>query len=403
MLRVGLTGGIACGKSRVLRRLAAAGFSTIDLDRVAHDVMAPGASAYAGVVAAFGTGILGPDGAIDRKALGTIVFADPHARAVLNAVVHPRVRAVETQRAAALGDAEGLVFVTDAALLVESGTHLRFDRLVVAHCPPAEQVRRIMHRDGLGASAARARVAAQMPVEWKREFAHHAIDTSGSFASTDAQIDDTIEALRALARRTRDPVVVNAERAAQALEAAPVGPGGLSALAVAERIALDACPDMESLAHMMAPPLAGPWYDAASAVAEEAGAAGPILAGTLWALARSGTDAPYLCAVSASMARLGARNRAAVGRGCALGLLFAHVATTATLPEKSGPFVDAWLKDAADWGTAPPNAWLADRLSPRADRGAPDATDGVVEALVGQRLREASGPSRAIAERLLQR
>ncbi|HEY2946548.1 MAG TPA: dephospho-CoA kinase, partial [Vicinamibacteria bacterium] len=101
MLKVGLTGGIACGKSYVLRRLAAAGLGTLDLDAVAHDVMARGGTAHADVVNEFGSGILAADGEVDRQRLGDLVFADPDARARLNALVHPRVREEEARRAAA--------------------------------------------------------------------------------------------------------------------------------------------------------------------------------------------------------------------------------------------------------------------------------------------------------------
>jgi dephospho-CoA kinase len=128
MLRVGLTGGIACGKSHVSRRLASHGLHVLDLDAVAHAITAPGGTAYDDVVRVFGRGIVGADGAIDRKALGARVFADPEALGRLNALVHPRVRDEESRRAGELAGTEA-VLVTDAALLVESGMHTRFDRL----------------------------------------------------------------------------------------------------------------------------------------------------------------------------------------------------------------------------------------------------------------------------------
>ena len=143
MLRVGLTGGIASGKSRVLERFAAAGFVTLDLDRVAHDVMAPGGAAHAAVLAAFGRGVRAADGSIDRKKLGPIVFGDAEARERLNAIVHPCVRDEEARRLAAVPARAGAVSVSDAALLVESGGHLRYDRLVVVWCSPEEQLRRL--------------------------------------------------------------------------------------------------------------------------------------------------------------------------------------------------------------------------------------------------------------------
>ncbi|HSD30174.1 MAG TPA: dephospho-CoA kinase, partial [Vicinamibacteria bacterium] len=113
MLRVGLTGGIGCGKSHVLRRLAAQGFATLDLDAAAREVTAPGSPALAEITAEFGTDILGHDGALDRPALGKVVFADAAARARLNAIVHPRVRAAEARWARALTGREGAVLVTD--------------------------------------------------------------------------------------------------------------------------------------------------------------------------------------------------------------------------------------------------------------------------------------------------
>ena len=187
MLRVGLTGGIACGKSHVLRRLAARGFPTLDLDQASRDVVAPGEPALAAIAEAFGRRVLGPNGALDRAALGAIVFADAGARARLNAIVHPRVRAAEAAWAAARAAAGASVAVTDAALIVETGAHLRFDRVVVVHCDPVEQLARLRARDGLDEAAARARVAAQMPVAEKRLFGHFEVDTSGAVTETEAR------------------------------------------------------------------------------------------------------------------------------------------------------------------------------------------------------------------------
>ena len=176
MLKVGLTGGIASGKSHVLRRLAQAGFQTLDLDAVARDVMAPGGTAYADIVRAFGERILAADGAIDRKALGAHVFADAAARRRLEALVHPRIREAEARYLSA--GAPDSVAVVDAALLVESGQHLRFARLVVVFCEPREQLRRLMARDGLTEADARARLDAQMPPGEKRRFGHFVVDNS---------------------------------------------------------------------------------------------------------------------------------------------------------------------------------------------------------------------------------
>jgi dephospho-CoA kinase len=158
VLRVGLTGGIACGKSHVLRRLRSLGLATLDLDEVSRDVVAPGTPALAEIAAAYGTDVLTADGSLDRAALGQVVFSDPSARARLNAIVHPRVRAAEARWAAARGAAGDAVAVTDATLIVEAGAHLRFRRVVVVHCDPAQQLARLQARDGLDEAAARARV-----------------------------------------------------------------------------------------------------------------------------------------------------------------------------------------------------------------------------------------------------
>jgi dephospho-CoA kinase len=165
----------------VRERLAARGCRTLDLDQAARDAVAPGSEALAEIVAAFGERVL-KNGALDRKALGALVFADPAARVRLNGIVHPRVRELERRWASA--QPKGAVLVTDAALLVETGAHLRFDRLVVVHCEPAVQLARLRARDGLDERSARARIDAQMPVAEKRGFGHFLIDSSGAPADT---------------------------------------------------------------------------------------------------------------------------------------------------------------------------------------------------------------------------
>src|SRR5262245_43257999 len=136
MLRIGLTGGIACGKTHVRRRMAARGLPTLDLDETAHALTAKGGAAVDAVAAAFGKKVLARDGGVDRKALGALVFRDEPARLRLNAIVHPLVRDAEADWSAARANEGAALAVTDAALLVESGMHLRFDRLVAVHCPP---------------------------------------------------------------------------------------------------------------------------------------------------------------------------------------------------------------------------------------------------------------------------
>jgi dephospho-CoA kinase len=191
MRRVGLTGGIATGKSTVRRRFAAHGVPTIDADTLAHAVIAPGTPGAAAVVSRFGPEVVRPDGSINREALGRIVFADAAARADLEAIIHPAVYAAIVEWFAAL-PAETTIAMADIPLLFETGRAGDFDRVVVTTCDPAEQLRRLVHRDGLSVEAARARVAAQWPLAEKVRRADHVIDTGRSQAETDAAIDELL-------------------------------------------------------------------------------------------------------------------------------------------------------------------------------------------------------------------
>lgn len=197
-LAVGLTGGIACGKSVVTRELARLGAIVLDADEIAHKLMQPGGPAYGPVVERFGREILGPRGAIDRAVLGRRVFADPRERWALNGIVHPLVVQEEErlhQEIRLLGDDR--IVVTDAALLIEAGTHKRFDKLVVVHCSREEQIRRLGHRDGLGRDEALLRIEAQMPVEEKVRLADYAIETLGTEDDTRQQAAELFRALQA--------------------------------------------------------------------------------------------------------------------------------------------------------------------------------------------------------------
>jgi dephospho-CoA kinase len=358
VLRVGLTGGIACGKSHVLRRLAARGLATLDLDAVAHALMAPGGAAHADVVAAFGPGILGTGGTIDRRALGATVYADPSARARLDSLVHPRVRTEEARRAAAW-EAEGCAaLVSDAALLVEAGAHLRFDRLVVVHCPPAEQLRRLVERDGLTEAAARARIAAQMPVTEKRRFAHVALDTSGTVAETEAAADRLAQELREVAARPRPATRPGLRSTLGALvHGAGPGPRGLEPAALAaEAVRTDGF-ELGACARLLRPSAGGPWYRAA---AEGEGAPWPeALAGILaiWSLAR-GLDEEWLASAAASLARLTHAEGPAVAAGCLAALLARDVACGLPLG-RLGEGLAQREPQARRWGEAPPPERIA--------------------------------------------
>jgi dephospho-CoA kinase len=200
MLRVGLTGSIATGKSFVSGVLAGLGGHVVDSDELAREVVEPGGEGLRKVVEAFGAGVLRGDGTLDRPALGALVFGDEGKRALLNSILHPLIMA---EQDAVLNrweqeDPRG-VGIVDAALLVESGGYRRFDKLVVVHCRPELQLERLMRRNNLSREDALARIAAQLPQEEKLKHADFAVDTSGSFDETRARVEEVYEKLRRLA------------------------------------------------------------------------------------------------------------------------------------------------------------------------------------------------------------
>lgn len=184
---LGLTGNIACGKSTVLRLLAARGAATIDADAVYHELIVPGAPLWRALRQRFGESIIGPDGQVDRRALGAIVFADPAQLAALDALTHPAVLAAIHERIAALPP-ETDVVVIDAVKLIESGSAAECDAVWVVVCEPAQQVERLMRRNGLGRAEAEQRVAAQPPLGPKLARADVVLDNSGDLASLEAQV-----------------------------------------------------------------------------------------------------------------------------------------------------------------------------------------------------------------------
>jgi dephospho-CoA kinase len=199
MLRLGLTGGIASGKSAVAAMLREKGFSVLDADSLAHKLIEPGQPAYNEVLQEFGDAVLAPDGRVDRAKLSAIVFNDRAKLDRLNAIVHPRVaefvfRQFDEWQRAGTRDA---AFV-EAALLIESGIQKKLDGLVVAWCEPEQQLQRLLDR-GLSESEARRRIAAQLPVEEKLRLATDRIDCSGSLDETRRQV----EALAAKLRRSQ--------------------------------------------------------------------------------------------------------------------------------------------------------------------------------------------------------
>jgi dephospho-CoA kinase len=196
MKRLGITGGIASGKSAVAGMLRELGFRVIDADALGHEVMEPGTLAFGEIVAEFGAGVVGVDGRIDRRTLGTLVFADAEELKRLNAIVHPRVEE-EMMRLFGEWEKSGVTdaaFV-EAALLVEAGYQKNLDGLVVAWCRPEQQIERLLAR-GLSEVEARRRIAAQMPAEEKLKFATEKIDCSGSLEETRRQVEELAAKLR---------------------------------------------------------------------------------------------------------------------------------------------------------------------------------------------------------------
>ena len=186
-LTIGLTGNIATGKSTVLAYLRGRGAAVLDADKLAHAAMAPDGPAYADVVDAFGAAIVGPSGVIDRKALGTIVFADATQLARLEAIVHPAVFVLAQQ---ALDATDAPVVVIEAIKLLESGRLLRLcDEIWVVVADEATQIRRLMESRGMDEPEARRRMAAQSSQAEKVKQAHRVIDNSGAPADLYAQLD----------------------------------------------------------------------------------------------------------------------------------------------------------------------------------------------------------------------
>ena len=195
MLRVALTGGIATGKSYCLRHFAELGVPVVDADRLARDAVMPGSPGLAAVAERFGKEILAPDGSLDRAALGRIVFEDSRARAALEAIVHPEVYRRIREWFANLPAHP--VAIADIPLVFETGHNHDFDLVVVAACQPAEQVKRVTARDGLSDHEARARLAAQWPIEEKVKRANYVIWTDKGFAETDRQVREVLFRLKA--------------------------------------------------------------------------------------------------------------------------------------------------------------------------------------------------------------
>lgn len=189
MLKVGLTGSIAVGKSFVCDCFRELGCHVMDADEVARKVVQRGTEGLKRIVREFGSDVLDTDGELDRKRLGSIVFADEEKRKLLNSIVHPLVieeqdRWLDECRCV---DPDGIAIV-DAALMIEAGSYRRFDKIIVVWCEPAIQLARLMTRDALSEAEANKRIESQMPQEDKKRFADHLIDTSSGFENTRRQV-----------------------------------------------------------------------------------------------------------------------------------------------------------------------------------------------------------------------
>lgn len=194
MRRVALTGGIATGKTYVRKQFEKLGVPTIDSDILAREAVAAGTPGLTRVIERFGTSILAPDGSLDRRRLGDLVFSDPRARLDLEAIVHPEVRAATERWFASLGGRTPFA-IADIPLLYEVGRDREFDAVIVVASDPETQVRRVMERDGASEGQARQRLAAQLPIEDKVRRANYVIRTDGTFEDTDCQVRDTHERL----------------------------------------------------------------------------------------------------------------------------------------------------------------------------------------------------------------
>ncbi|WP_426244275.1 dephospho-CoA kinase [Nocardioides sp. LHG3406-4] len=193
-VRVGLTGGVASGKSTVSAILAGLGALVIDADVLAREVVAPGTDGLAEIVEAFGPGVVGDDGSLDRPSLGALVFADEAKRRTLERIIHPRVRARAAELEAAAGPDS--IVVHDIPLLVETGQAGAFDAVIVVDVPTAVQVDRMVRLRGMPESDARARMSAQASREERLAAATHVVENTGSVEALRSQVIEVFEALR---------------------------------------------------------------------------------------------------------------------------------------------------------------------------------------------------------------
>jgi len=200
MLRVGLTGGIASGKSTVGRMLGELGCRVIDYDRITRQLFEAGSPVNAAVAEAFGPRVVASDGTIDRKILGELVFENTELRQKLNSIVHPAINQRQSEfLAQAAAEDSHAIGIVEAALIVEVGTYKNYDKVIVVTCSPKIQRERLRERSGLTPQQIETRIASQMPLEEKIKVADFVIDNSGDIGKTRQQVEEVYRQLRAIA------------------------------------------------------------------------------------------------------------------------------------------------------------------------------------------------------------
>lgn len=192
---VGLTGGVASGKSLVAHYLKELGAKLIDADEISREIVRPGMPAYQEILQVFGKGILNQDGTIDRKGLGKVVFSNPELLKRLNEITHPGILE-EVRRRVGEAKKDQAIIVVDAALLIEVGLHREMDRVIVVYVDEETQIKRLMERDGLTEGEAKLRLSAQMPLKEKLKDAHFIIDNSIGMEETRRQVEEVFKELK---------------------------------------------------------------------------------------------------------------------------------------------------------------------------------------------------------------
>ncbi|HHV44724.1 MAG TPA: dephospho-CoA kinase [Firmicutes bacterium] len=205
MLVVGLTGGIASGKSTVANHLRSLGAYVVDCDRIARQVVEPGKPALAAIVEEFGPEMLQGDGSLNRRRLGELVFREPDLRRRLEEITHPYILARMDQEIAKHADGSDVPVIVDVPLLYEQNLAGRFDRVIVVYAPESLQLERLMRRDGLSRDEAWRRIRAQMPMEEKRQLADYVLDNRGGLEALKTQVETLWKELKLIAHRTHCP------------------------------------------------------------------------------------------------------------------------------------------------------------------------------------------------------